>query len=143
MSKQGAERAVVISALVVFGIYFYRHLTEGTAKTTTSSNCPSSVTGQGSGGSVSGVGQLIGFGTPANVGKFITAWGFVFFVLSIVTEAAPGLGGAFAILAATGDILANTCQVTHDIGTKLSTTSTNTPTASSTNGPVTGTVSAA
>lgn len=102
MSKQGAERAVVISALVVFGIYFYRHLTEGTD--TSSSG---------------GVGQLIGLGTPASIGKFITAWGFVFFVLSIVTEAAPGLGGAFAILAATGDALANTTQIAKDVNTKL------------------------
>ena len=101
MSKQGAERAVVISALVVFVMYFYRHLTEGTTQTN------------------GGVGQLLGLGAPANVGRFVTAWGFIFFTLSIITEAAPGLGGAFAILVATGDLLTNGTQVVKDINKKV------------------------
>src|SRR6185437_10085272 len=98
MSRSGAHRAVVISALVVFGTYFYRVLTEGHSS---------------SGGS------LLGVGSPPNVGRFITGWGFAFFVLSIITEAAPPLGGALSILVATGDVLANATQVTADVNKKL------------------------
>jgi len=99
----------------VFGIYFYRHLSEGTSATTTSSQCnvPQS------NGSVSKVGQFLGFGTPANIGQFIAAWGFVFFSLSVVSQAAPGFGGMFAILVATGDVLGNSCQLFHDVSVKV------------------------
>lgn len=107
MERAGAERAVIISALIVFVTYFYRHLTEGTD--TTSSG---------------GIGQLIGIGTPASIGKFVTAWGVLFFVLAIVADVAPGLGGSFAILVATGDLLANSAQVAKDVNTKISSTTT-------------------
>jgi len=117
MSKEGAERAVVISALIVFGVYFYRHLTEGTSSTPSGSNCPIPK----SGGTVGKTEQFLGFGTPANIGQFITAWGFTFFVISIIASAAPGLGGAFAILVATADLLGNGCQVFHDVSTKVGT----------------------
>ena len=93
MSKRGSERAVVISALVVFAIYFYRHLTEGTTQRN------------------GGTSQLLGIGTPANVGRFLTAWGAIFFGISILAEAAPSLGGSFAILVATGDVLTNAQDV--------------------------------
>lgn len=98
MSRQGAERALVISALVVAATYAYRLVTEGHAS---------------SGGS------LIGVGAPPNVGRFITGWGFAFLVLAIVTEAAPPLGGSLAILVATGDVLANAGQVATDVNAKV------------------------
>lgn len=106
MTKEGAERAVVISALIVFGVYFYRHITE---KSSIGQATPNS----------GGVSQLIGLGTPANIGKFVTAWGLVFFVLALAAEAAPGLGGSFAILTAVGDLLANTQQLATDVNAKL------------------------
>jgi amino acid transporter len=101
MSRQGAERAVTVSALVVFGVYFYRLLTEGHSTS--------------SGGML----QLGGQGAPPNVGRFITGWGFAFFVLSVITEAAPGFGGSMAILVATGDVLGNAKQVTDDVNKQL------------------------
>lgn len=116
MSKQGAERAVTISALVVFGVYFYRHLTEGTSFASTPSNCP---VPKSNSGSVTKVEQFLGFGTAANLGQFITAWGFTFFVISMMAQAAPGLGGAFAILVMTADLLGNGCQLFHDVNTKV------------------------
>jgi hypothetical protein len=115
LSRQGAERAVLISALIVFGIYFYRHLSEGTSATSTSSKCNVPQPN----GSVSKVGQFLGFGTPANIGQFVTAWGFVFFALSVVSQAAPGFGGMFAILVVTGDVLGNSCQLFHDVSAKV------------------------
>lgn len=104
MTRQGAERAVTVSALVVFGVYFYRLATEGH-----SSN----------GG---GLLQLGGVGAPANVGRFITGWGFAFLMLSVITEAAPQLGGSLAILVATGDVLANAGQVAADVNHKTGAT---------------------
>lgn len=101
MTRQGAERAVTVSALVVFGVYFYRLLTEGHSS---------------SGGDFL---QLGGLGAPPNIGRFITGWGFSFFVLAVITEVAPPLGGSLAILVATGDVLANASQVTRDVNHKL------------------------
>jgi len=98
MTQQGAERAVVVSALVVAATYTYRLITEGHA---------------------SKGGSLIGVGAPPNVGRFITGWGFAFLVISIITEAAPPLGGSLAILVAAGDVLANADQVAADVNAKL------------------------
>lgn len=113
VTREGAQKAVVISATVVFGMYFYRHLTEGTTSVD------------------NGIHQLIGFGTPANIGRFITAWGFVFLMLSIVAEASPELGASFAILVATGDALANGAQVAADVNKKLGQSSSNPTTTGS------------
>lgn len=103
MSRAGAERAVVVSALVVFGVYTYRLLTEG----------------HSTGGDLR---QLAGQGAPPNIGRFLTGWGFAFFVLAVIAEAAPPLGGALAILTATGDVLANGKQVTDDVNAQLGAT---------------------
>lgn len=101
MTRQGAERAVTVSALVVFGVYFYRVATEGHSS---------------SGG---GLLQLGGVGAPANIGRFITGWGFAYLLLGIITEAAPPLGGSLAILLAAGDVLTNAGQVSADVNHKL------------------------
>lgn len=102
MTRQGAERAVTTSALVVFGVYFYRLLTEG-----------HSTSGGG------GILQLGGVGAPPNIGRFITGWGFAFLVIGVITEAAPPFGASLAILVATGDVLANAGQVADDVNHKL------------------------
>jgi hypothetical protein len=98
MSRQAAERALVVSALIVAGTYTYRLVTEGHA---------------------SSGGNLVGIGAPPNVGRFITGWGFAFFVLAVITEAAPPLGGSLSILVAAGDVLANAGQVANDVNTKV------------------------
>lgn len=76
MNEGTAKKWLVISALGVFGIWWYRRFREG----------PQAV---------------------LEVPKFIAAWGTVYFVLSLVTEAAPGLGGSFSILVLVGDFLGN------------------------------------
>ena len=128
MTEGKAQTVVVVSALVVFGVYFYRHLTEGTGQPTVSGTdtCPlSGVLPKGS-PATDAAQQLLGFGTPAQVGKFITAWGFTFFVIAIIATASPGLGASIAMLIAVSDFLANSCQVAHDVETKIGTTSTTT-----------------
>ena len=121
MTEGKAQTIVVTSALVVFGVYFYRHLTEGTGQPTVSGTdtCPLSGILPSGTKATNAAQQLIGFGTPAQVGKFITAWGFTFFVIAIIATASPGLGASIAILVATSDFLANSCQVAHDVETKI------------------------
>jgi hypothetical protein len=99
MSRSTAERWVTISAVLVIGIYAYRRLTEQPATPVKAK-------------------QLAGVGPPAPLGTFATAWGFTFMTVAIMAEAAPGLGGAFAILIATADFLTNTSSVLADV-TKL------------------------
>lgn len=97
MDASTAERWVTISALIVAAIYGYRRVTEQPSTPVTA-------------------GKLIGNGPPVPLGAFATAWGFTFLVVAIMAEAAPGLGGAFAILIATGDALTNSASVFADIG---------------------------
>jgi hypothetical protein len=99
MTRDGAERALVVSALVVAGTYAYRLVTEGHS---------------------SKGGSLTGLGAPPNVGRFVTGWGFAFLVLAIITEASPPFGGALSILVASGDVLANFGQVAADVSQKTS-----------------------
>lgn len=87
MSGNG-ERWVIISALTVLGIYAYRRLTETASGPFT-------------------VKKAVGLGNPLPVASFITAWGFVFLVISLMQTADDGLGGAFALLVMTTDFLAN------------------------------------
>jgi len=96
MSEATAERWVTISAVIVAGVYAYRRLTEATSSPVT-------------------LKKLLGVGGLVPLGAFATAWGFTYLVLAIMTEAAPGLGGAFAILIATSDLLTNTTDVLADV----------------------------
>ena len=96
MSRDSAQRWVVISALLVAGVYGYRRITEPVQP-----------------GKLS---NILGIGELVPLGQFATAWGFTYLVVAIMAEAAPGLGGAFAILIAAADFLANTGSAVADIG---------------------------
>ena len=95
MSKSSAQSAVSVSAMVVAAIFAYRKLTE----TTSSTPAPS-------------------------VGHFVLGFGFTYIVLSILAEGAPELGGMFAILVATGDLLANGKPLIADFNAGLKRTQT-------------------
>lgn len=107
MTKDQAETAVAGSALIVGGIYAYRKLVEG---------ADVAATPKPKGGKAT---DLIGYGTPPPVGQFITGWGFVFLLLALVAQASPNLGGSFAILVATGDVLGNGIALTGDLQSRL------------------------
>jgi hypothetical protein len=101
MSKDTADRWVTTSALIVIGVYAYRRFTststptqKGTAK------------------------NLLGASPLPPLGQFVTAWGFVFLVCALMAEAEPGLGGGFAVLIATGDLLTNTSAITTAVTTQ-------------------------
>lgn len=45
--------------------------------------------------------------TQTPVSEFVTAWGVVFFSLSLVATAVPGLAGGLALIIMTSDLLGN------------------------------------
>ena len=94
MDRAGAERAVTISALIVVGVYGYERLKIGETS---------------SGG---GLKQLLGAEPPPKAGKFIPAWAATFLIVALMAEINPGLGGGFAILIATADLLNNIPAIT-------------------------------
>ena len=98
MTDSQAEKWVVTSALVVAGIYGYRRLTETPGQPPVTAK------------------ELAGVGELPPLGAWATAWGFTFLVVSIVATAAPGLGAAFALLIATGDLMTNAQSVFADVG---------------------------
>lgn len=105
MDQATAERWVTISALTVAGVYAYRRLIEPSGPPAT-------------------LKKLVGVGELPPLGAWATAWGFTFLVVSVIAEAAPGLGGAFAILIMTGDLLANGSSVFADVGKQQTATGT-------------------
>lgn len=106
MNQATAERAIVTSALVVAIIYAYRRLEEPGA---------------------AGVSlpRLAGVGEPVNFAAWATAWGTVFFMLSLVSELSPGLAGSFALLVGVSDVLANGKQLFGDLGKQTTTPASN------------------
>jgi hypothetical protein len=98
MTSDQAEKWVIASALTVAGVYAYRRMTETPGKPP--------VTGK----------QLAGIGELPPLGPWATAWGLTYLVVAIMATAAPGLGAAFAILIATGDLLTNAQSIFADVG---------------------------
>lgn len=96
MSRQQADRWVVISALVVMMVYGYRRLSESTSDTAS-------------------IKQILGIGAPPKLGAFATAWGVTYMVIAMMAAASPPLGGAFAILVMTADLLANIPAIASDL----------------------------
>lgn len=96
MNRDQAERWVVISALVVAGVYAYRRLTETPADTTS-------------------LKSVLGIGAPPKAGAFVTAWGFTFLGVSVLATASPPLGGAFAILIMAASFLTNGPAILGDV----------------------------
>lgn len=96
MTSQSAERWVTTSALVVAGVYAYRRMIEPAQPGTLS--------------------NVAGVGNPVPLGQFATAWGFTFLIVAVMTQASPELGGGFAILIATADLLTNSASLFGDVG---------------------------
>ena len=98
MNDAAAEQWVTVSALTVAGVYAYRRLTEGAGQPPATAK------------------KLVGVGELPPLGAWATAWGFTFLVVAVMATAAPELGAAFAILIATGDLLANASSIFGDVG---------------------------
>lgn len=89
MTEQGAHQAVVVSALLVSGTYFYRKLTAPAVNTKTDSVPP--------------------------LGRWIVGFGAAFFALAVIASVSPALGAGLAILLAAGTILVNGADLAADI----------------------------
>lgn len=105
MTRETADRALITSALVVAIIYAYRRLEEATQPGLS-------------------VGRLVGAGSPVNFAAWATAWGTVYFMLSLVAEFAPGPAGAFSILTGASAVMVNGQQLFGDLAKQSGTSST-------------------
>lgn len=110
MNKEQAQTAVTASALIVGGVYSYRRLVEPAINADVKVN-----THVGKNRLL----EISGFGPLPNVGRFITGFGVVYLVLSLMAQANPNLGGSFAILVAVGDVLGNGTQLAADVNNRL------------------------
>lgn len=99
MSRSSAQTAVVIAMFWVAVVYGYRKLTEPIT----------------AGNAVKAVPQTA---------HFIIGWLFLAVVLSVMAQAAPALGGSFAILVGVGDTMVNGKQIFSDVTGALKATST-------------------
>lgn len=105
MTKDGADQAVVVSAVTVAGIYAYRKLIEPAVPAT----------------GKHGIASLVGVGAPAPLGRFIVGYGVSFFVISLMATADPNFGGWMAILLMTAALLANGMSLSADVNNRLTT----------------------
>lgn len=99
MTRSGAQTAVVVAMFWVAVVYGYRKLTEPIT----------------AGNAVKAVPQTA---------HFIIGWLFIAVVLSMLAQAAPALGGMFAILVAAGDTMVNGQAIFSDVTGALKATST-------------------
>lgn len=104
MDRSQSNDAIVVSALVVGGVYLYRYVWDKAngkleTKTVKLSEAESIEVLAGLNGQLA---------TPAH---FLIAYGAVYFGLSLVSMLSPTAGGGFAVLVAVGDFLTNGLSV--------------------------------
>ncbi len=91
MTSDQAQTAVAGSAFVVAAVFAYRKLVEPATQSKT---------------------------TPATA-HFVIGFGVTYIVLSLLAQAAPELGGMFAVLVATADLLNNGQALVKDLNGAL------------------------
>lgn len=94
-----AHSLIVLSALIVGGLYAYRWLAGGRKQP----------------GKLSAA-KLAGLGSQVSPEGFLIAWGAVYLGLSILSSGAPQLAGALAVLIALGNALANFSPIAKALG---------------------------
>lgn len=99
MTTDQAQSAVTLSAFFVAGVFAYRKLTEHALPNNAGNPVPQTA-------------------------HFVIGFGFTFIILSLAAQAAPALGGMFAILVATGDLLINGAPLLSDVQGALKQTQT-------------------
>lgn len=110
MNSENADKAIIISALVVAIVYGYRRLDEAT---TPGVSLP----------------RLIGVGNPVPFAAWATAWGTLYFMLAIAGSFAPSVAGGFSVLVAVSDVLANGQQLFGDLSKQTTPTAPKSPPA--------------
>lgn len=105
MTKEQAETAVTISALVTTGMFAYRKITEPEAPAAASSN-PKLLEDYAS---IVGAAPLIGWG------QFLRGAGSAFITIAIIGAVSPSVGGGFAVLVGSAAFLGNIVAIRKDL----------------------------
>lgn len=105
MTKEQAETAITLSALVTTGMFAYRKVTEPAAPESAQTN--------------PGVAQtyrsLVGAAPPISWGAFLKGAGSAYIAMAIMAAVSPPLGGGFAILTGTVAFFGNIVAVRKDL----------------------------
>lgn len=104
MSSSASARAIVISALILGGVYAYRWLTGGKSQAHAKIS----------------PGPLVGLGPQVTPEGFLVAWGVIYLSLGLASELAPALAGAFAVLIALSTLIANFLTVSGSVSGLIS-----------------------
>jgi hypothetical protein len=107
VTREGADTAVVTSALVMAGMYAYRRMTEPIGER--SKRKPNSASNVAEG--------VIGRGDLLPTGTWVVGFGVSFIVISILASVSPTAGGYSAILVATTSFFANGEALMEDLKT--------------------------
>lgn len=103
-SKEGAQTAVTISALLTGGFYTIRKVTEKESAIAQSKNATEQFK------------ALFGQAPLLDWGQFVKAWGALYLTLAIIAAASPAVGGGFAVLVGASSVLGNLPAVRQDLG---------------------------
>lgn len=95
MNARSATSMIVISAMVMGGLYAWRWIVGG----------PASAKAKVS------AGKLIGLGSLVSPEGFLVAWGAIYLMLALGAAASPQLAGAFSLLILLGGLVANFSSV--------------------------------
>lgn len=107
MTREGADTAVVTSALVMAGMYAYRRMTEPIGER--SKRLPNSASNVAEG--------VIGRGDLLPTGTWVVGFGVTFIVISILASISPTAGGYSAVLVASTSFFANGEALMEDLKT--------------------------
>ncbi len=105
MTKEQAETAITLSALVTTGMFAYRKVTEPEAPESVTTNPGVAETYR----------SLVGAAPPISWGAFLKGAGAAYIAIAIMGAISPPLGGGFAILTGTAAFLGNIVAVRKDL----------------------------
>jgi hypothetical protein len=105
LTKEQAETAITLSALVTTGLFAYRKVTEPEAPESVSTHPGVAETYR----------SLVGAAPPVSWGQFLKAAGAAYIAMAIIGAISPPLGGGFAILTGTTAFLGNIIAVRKDL----------------------------
>lgn len=105
LTKEQAETAITLSALVTVGLFSYRKIVEPEVKEETAKKA----------GFVNDYKAVFGTAPPISWGQYLKAAGSLYIVLAILGAASPPLGGGLAILVGTTAAFGNLKAVEEDL----------------------------
>jgi hypothetical protein len=110
MTKESAESAITLSALVTGGMYAIRYLVEGSEGTEEAAHPTVQERTI-----VADYASMFGAGPLLPLGTWIRAAGSAFVIVALIGAASPTIGGAFALLIGGTAVLGNLRAVQKDL----------------------------